>query len=106
MQKVTLSWIIALLFSVVHFICLRKLTFTLLRVTSAFRLLRSLQPTQNPLGVVWNLNPQSYSDRYNLVMLGKNAQPTTSEGDLSKCSPEFKQALIDFGMSEWEFDLK
>ncbi len=29
-----------------------------------------------------------------------------SEGDLSKCSPEFKQALIDFGMPEWEFDLK
>ena len=29
-----------------------------------------------------------------------------SEGDLSKCSPEFKQALIDFGMPEWEFYLK
>ena len=27
-------------------------------------------------GVVWNLHHQSYSDRYNLVVLGKNAQPT------------------------------
>ena len=34
--KVTLSWIIASRFAVVHSICLRKLAFTLLRVISAF----------------------------------------------------------------------
>ena len=27
-----------------------------------------------------------------------------SEGDLSKCSPEFKEVLIAFGMPEWRFD--
>ena len=37
-SKVRLSWIIASRFAVVHSICLRKLTFTLLRVTSAFLL--------------------------------------------------------------------
>ena len=41
--------IIAPHYALVHSICLRKLTFTMLRVTSAFRSLRSLQPTQNPL---------------------------------------------------------
>ena len=36
-SKVRLSWIIASRSAVVHSICLRKLTFTLLRATSAFR---------------------------------------------------------------------
>lgn len=27
-----------------------------------------------------------------------------SQGDLSKCTPEFKQVLIDFGMPEWRFN--
>ena len=52
-SKDRLSWIIASRFAAIHSICLRKLTFTLLRVTSAFRSLRSLQPTQNPLRPVW-----------------------------------------------------
>ena len=34
--KDRLSWIIASRFAVIHSICLRKLTFTMLRVTSAF----------------------------------------------------------------------
>ena len=41
--------IIAPHFAVTHCICLRKLAFVLLRATSAFRSLLSLQPTQNPL---------------------------------------------------------
>ena len=28
-----------------------------------------------------------------------------AEGDLSKCSPEFRQVLIDFGMPKWVFNL-
>lgn len=28
-----------------------------------------------------------------------------AEGDLSKCSPEFRQVLIDFGMPKWAFNL-
>ena len=29
-----------------------------------------------------------------------------SEGDLSKCSPELRQTLLDFGMPEWQFNMK
>lgn len=29
-----------------------------------------------------------------------------SEGNLSKCSPEFKQALMDFGLPAWRFDME
>lgn len=29
-----------------------------------------------------------------------------SEGDMSRYSPEFKKMLIDFGMPEWELNMK
>ncbi len=29
-----------------------------------------------------------------------------SEGDLSKCSPQFRQMLVDFGMPEWQLNMK
>ena len=29
-----------------------------------------------------------------------------AEGDLSKCSPQFRQMLVDFGMPEWQLNMK
>ena len=70
-----LYWIIAPHYALVHSICLRKLTFTLLRATSAF--LHFVQSAYaKSASSSLKLNYQPTSNRYDLVLLGKYAQFT------------------------------
>ena len=69
-SKDRLSWIIASRFAVVHSICLRKLTFTLLRVTSAFLLFVQsayAKSASSSLKFIFQLT----SNLHELVLLGK-----------------------------------
>ena len=65
-----MSWIIASRFAAVHFICLRKLTFTLLRVTSAFLHFVQSAYAKSALSSL-KLDYQPTSNCHDLVLLGK-----------------------------------
>ena len=74
-SKDRLSWIIAPHFAVVHSICLRKLTFTLLRATSAFlHFVQSAYAKSASSSLKFKFQPTS--NRYDLGLLGKYTQLT------------------------------